>query len=156
MKTYLPHYFKKIGIIIVLIAIALSFIAGANETEKGIIEGGNFAQSVDAFTNTKDIPSLTYVEIISPRTANTLNWISIVFSISGFLMYIFSSEKTEDEFIQKLRYQSLEKSLLITWFVALLLFIFKQVEFEAFYILQIQLIAYVFIFHRYKTRYLTD
>ncbi len=155
MKTYLPHYFKKIGIIIVLIAIALSFIAGANETEKGIIEDGNFAQSVNAFTNTKDVP-MTYVEIISPGTANTLNWISIVFSMSGFLMYIFSSEKTEDEFIQKLRYQSLEKSLLITWLVALLFFIFRQVEFEAFYILQIQLIAYVFIFHRYKTRYLTD
>ena len=99
---------------------------------------------------------MTYVEIISPGTANTLNWISIVFSMSGFLMYIFSSEKTEDEFIQKLRYQSLEKSLLITWLVALLFFIFRQVEFEAFYILQIQLIAYVFIFHRYKTRYLTD
>lgn len=155
MKTYLPHSFKKIGIIIVLIAIALSFIAGANEMEKGCIEDGNFVNSFHPFPNTKDVP-MTYVEIISPGTANTLNWISIVFSMSGFLMYIFSSEKTEDEFIQKLRYQSLEKSLLITWLVALLFFIFRQVKFEAFYILQIQLIAYVFIFHRYKTRYLTD
>jgi amino acid permease len=155
MKTYLPYRFKKIGIIIVLIAIALSFIAGANEMEKGCIEGGNFVNSAHPFPNIKDVPSV-YVEIISPGTANTLNWISIVFSMSGFLMYIFSSEKIEDEFIQKLRYQSLEKSLIITWFVALLFFIFKQVEFEAFYVLQIQMIAYVIIFHRYKQQYLTN
>ncbi len=155
MKTYLPYSFKKIGIIIVLAAIAISFVAGANDMEKGYIKGCNFVNSFNPFPNTKEI-SLTYEEIVSPGTANTLNWISIVFSISGFLLYIFSSEKTEDEFIRKLRYQSLEKSLIITWFVALLFFIFKQVAFEAFYVLQIQLIAYVLIFHRYKVKYLAN
>jgi len=155
MKTYLPYSFKKIGIIIVLAAIAISFVAGANDMEKGYIEGYNFGNSVSPSSNAKET-SLTYEEIVSPRTANTLNWISIVFSISGFLLYIFSSEKTEDEFIRKLRYQSLEKSLIITWFIALLFFIFKQVDFEAFYILQIQLIAYVLIFHRYKVKYLAN
>ena len=155
MKTYLPHAYKKVGIIVVLMAIALSFMAGANGMEKGYIEGYNLGYSINPSMNTEETP-LTYKEILSPATANTLNWISIVFSISGFLMYIFSSEKTEDEFIQKLRYQSLEKSLLITWFVALLFFIFRQMEFEAFYVLQIQLITYVIIFHRYKTKYLTS
>jgi amino acid permease len=155
MKTYLPYSFKKIGIIVVLVAIVLSFIAGINSFEKGAVEGGNFAQSINQSINIKNVP-LTYQRIISPKLANTLNWISIILSFSGFLMYIFSSEKTEDEFIRKLRYQSLEKSLLITWLVALLFFIFKQVEFEAFYILQIQLIAYVFIFHHYKAKFLIN
>ncbi len=155
MKTYLPYSFKKVGIIVVLIAIVLSFIAGANEIEKGYIEGYNSGNSINTSINTEEVP-LTYKEIISPNTANTFNWISIVFSISGFLLYIFSSEKTEDEFIRKLRYQSLEKSLIITWFVALLFFIFKQVEFQAFYILQIQLLTYVFIFHYYKTKFSTN
>jgi len=155
MKTYLPYHFKKIGIIIVFIAIFLSFIAGINSFERGFVEGSNFAQSINQSANTGET-ALTYKEIISPKLANTLNWVSIVLSFSGFLMYIFSREKIEDELIQKLRYQSLEKSLLITWFVALLFFIFKRVEFEAFYILQIQLIAYVFIFHHYKAKFLIN
>ncbi|HDL01369.1 MAG TPA: hypothetical protein ENH23_03965 [candidate division Zixibacteria bacterium] len=159
MKTYLPYHFKKIGIIIVLLGIILSLVAGVNDMEKGFVEGyvgrENLRKGIDTSSHTRE-PTLTYKQILSPKLVNTLNWISMVVSFSGFLMCIFSSEKIEDEFVQKLRYQSLEKSLIITWFVALVFFIFKQVEFEAFYILQIQLIAYVIIFHRYKLKYLTN
>lgn len=155
MKTYLPYCCKRVGVIIVFVAIAVSFAAGINSIEKGYVKGYNFSQSIGN-TNVGTISPLIYKEIISPELSSTLNWISITLSFSGFLMYIFSREKTEDEFIQKLRYQSLEKSLLITWFVALLFFIFKQVDFEAFYILQIQLIAYVFIFHHYKAKFLIN
>jgi len=155
MKTYLPYCCKKVGIIIVIMAIIISFMANANEIERGYIKGYNSASSLDRSINTEEVP-LTYQEVISPKLADTLNWISILMSFSGFLMYIFSKEKIEDELIQKLRYQSLEKSLLITWLIAMLFFIFRQVAFEAFYILQIQLLAYVFIFHHYKVKFLVN
>jgi amino acid permease len=156
MKTYLPYHFKKIGIIVVLLGIVLSFVAGINDMEKGFIEGYNSASGIDNPTSYNQESTKTYKQILPQKLVKTLNWVSIVVSFSGFLLYIFSSEKTEDEFIQRLRYQSLEKSLIITWVVALLFFIFRQVEFEAFYVLQIQMIAYVIIFHRYKLKYLTN
>jgi len=156
MKTYLPYQFKKIGIIIVLLGIVLSFAAGANDMEKGFVDGYNWASVIDSPTNYNIGLTRSYKQILSPKLANTLNWISMVVSFSGFLLYIFSREKIEDEFIRKLRYQSMEKSLIISWLVALGFFVFRQVEFEAFYILQVQLITYVIIFHHYKLKYLTN
>ncbi len=150
MKTYFPFCCKRAGTIIVLIAILFSMAAGINSFEKGYVEGYNAGMGIN---NTKK-GSATYEEIISPELSNTLNWISITLSFGGFLLYIFSKEKIEDEFLQKLRYMSLEKSLIFTWIFALiLLLINRSANFKVFYILQLQLIAYVLIYHYYKVKF---
>ncbi len=153
MKTYLPYCCKRVGVIIVFVAISVSFAAGINSFEKGYVKGYNFSQSIDN-TNVGPIGSLIYKEIISPELSNTLNWISITLSFGGFLLYIFSKEKIEDEFLQKLRYMSLEKSLILTWLFALIfLIVNRSADFKVFYILQLQLIAYVLIYHHYKMKF---
>ena len=143
MKTYLPYYCKKIGVAFVIIAFILSFIANINDFCTGFREGYNESQSINEVNET--------IQIISDNLGKVLTWISLSISFSGFLLYMFSSEKIEDEFIQKLRYMSLAKSLLITWIIAsILLIINGEVKLEGFYILQFQLIIYVVIYNYYK------
>jgi hypothetical protein len=143
MKTYLPYYFKKIGISLVIIAFILSIIASINSLGNGFADGWNDAKS--------EITVASDFKIISSETSKTLTWISLSFSFSGFLLYMFSKEKTEDEFIQTLRYMSLAKSLIVTWIVtSILLIINSGVRLEGFYILQFQLVVYVIIFNYYK------
>jgi hypothetical protein len=148
MKTYLPHYFKKIGIALVIIAFIVSAIANINNIRNGYAAGYNSAKvNIDKSQNIK----LTESALISTELENTLTWISLSLSFSGFLLYIFSKEKIEDEFIQKLRYNSLGRSLLYTWIIATILFIINgAVKLEGFYILQFQLILYVLIYNYYK------
>lgn len=143
MKTYLPYYCKKIGIALVIVAFILSIIANINDLCNGFMDGWNEARST--------ITEEANFNIISTDSSKTLTWISLSFSFSGFLLYMFSKEKMEDEFIQKLRYMSLAKSLLITWIIAsILLIINGEVKLEGFYILQFQLIIYVVIYNYYK------
>lgn len=143
MKTYLPYYFKKIGISLVIVAFILSIIANINSLGNGFTDGWNDALSANT--------TAANFSIISNDSSKALTWISLSFSFCGFLLYMFSKEKTEDEFIQTLRYMSLSKSLIATWIVAsILLIINSGVKLEGFYILQFQLIVYVIIFNYYK------
>jgi len=152
MKTYLPYCCKKTGVIIVFFAIVVSFIAGINDFEKGVVDGYNSGQSLDS-VNTH----MTYKQIISSDLSNTLNLVGSVLSFGGFLLYIYSKEKIEDELLQKLRAMSLEKSLIFTWFAAFVFLIIKgNIDFEAFYILQVQLFSYVLIYHYYKAKFLVN
>ena len=129
MKTYLPYYCKKIGIALVIVAFILSIIANINDLCNGFMDGWNASQST--------IKEAADFNIISTDSGKTLTWISLFLSFSGFLLYMFSKEKIEDEFIQKLRFMSLAKSLLITWIIAsILLIINGEVKLEGFYILQ--------------------
>ena len=157
MKTYLPYFYKKAGVIIVIVAIAVSFIAGINKYEKAYIKGYNYGYSNSGVYIDSESTPLTYKEIISPELSNTLNWLGSILAFGGFLLYIFSKEKIDDEFLQKLRAMSLEKSLIFTWLVAFVFLIIKRnIDFEAFYILQIQLLSYVLIYHFYKRKFLAN
>ena len=148
MKTYLPHYFKKIGISFVIVAAILSTIANINDFINGCNDGWNKGWNSPHSTT---VIEKSNVEIISIELGKTLTWISLLVSFSGFLMYMFSKEKIEDEFVQKLRYMSLGKSLLITWIIASLLFLINgDIKLEGFYILQFQLIVYVIIYYHYR------
>jgi len=156
MKTYLPYGYKKTGVIIVIVAIAVSFIAGINDFEKGLMGYSYDYSNSGVYTDSGSTYS-NYKEIISPELSNTLNWVGSILAFGGFLLYIFSKEKIEDEFLQKLRAMSLEKSLIFTWLVVFVFLIIKRnIDFEAFYILQIQLFSYVLIYHFYKSKFLAN
>ncbi len=149
MRTYLPYFFKKIGIAFVITAFIISIIANINDLCNGWVDGRNSAHSNNH--NSTQVIELSDYNIISTDLGKTLTWISLSFSFSGFLLYMFSKEKIEDEFIQKLRYMSLAKSLLLTWIIASILFIINgKIKLEGFYILQFQLIIYVVIYNYYK------
>jgi len=145
MKTYFPYYFRKIGIVLIIIAMGLSFYANINDFLIGYQDGFNSSKKAGE--------SLIQIEtnIISQKTANTFTWISLAFSFTGFLMYMFSREKVEDEFIQKLRFKSLANSLLFTWILVSPFIIFgSSYHPEGLYILQLQLFLYVVIYNYYK------
>jgi len=80
MKTYLPYFCKKIGIILVIIAFIPSIIANINEFCNGFIGGYN-----------ADEPTMTETanfKIISTSLGKTLTWISLSFSFRGFFLYL--------------------------------------------------------------------
>ncbi|GET34977.1 hypothetical protein PbJCM13498_38400 [Prolixibacter bellariivorans] len=149
MKTYLPYYFRRIGIAFVFVAVVLSTIANIDAAVSGFQRG---------YRNGHNVLEHSYVEgksanhqIISAELKKTLTWVSLSFSFAGFLLYMFSKEKVEDEFIERLRYMSLAKSLLITWLItSALLIIHGELQLEGFYILQFQLFLYVVIYNYYK------
>lgn len=148
MKPYLPYFFKKVGIVFVLIAIILSMISGVNDFRQGFEEGYRAASHSEL---QGVVQNDSESEVISPELVKTLTWISLACSFSGFLLYMFSREKMEDEFIQKLRLMALAKSLLLTWITASVLFVINgDLKLEGFYILQFQLIVYVMIYNYYK------
>lgn len=143
MKSYLPYYFKRVGISLVVIAFVLSCIASVNDIIAGWQDG---RMAYHNTTNTRSV-----INIISQESVTLLTWVSLIVSFSGFLCYMFSKEKEEDEFIQKLRHVSLAKSILITWIIASILFIINgDIKLEGFYILQFQLIVYVIVYNYYK------
>ena len=160
MKTYFPYFFRKIGIVLVFISFIVSLAAGANALATGFEQGINFGK-----TNSPELyPNIHidenhniyrhYNTVISPKISHTLMWIGISMSFVGFLLYLFSKERMEDELIQKIRSLSLEKSLIFTWALVFILLLFKVIYgFSPFLLLQIQLVVYVILYQHYKLKY---
>jgi len=149
MKTYFPYYFRKIGIAFVIIAFGLSFYANINDFVEGFNEGRANSTKISKHEHEQLIQKEYH--IITDKRSQTFIWISLSFSFAGFLLYMFSKEKIEDEFIQKLRFMSLAKSLLFTWFFVSPFIIFgSKYHPEGLYILQLQLFLYVIIYNYYK------
>jgi hypothetical protein len=143
MKSYLPYYFKHLAFILIALAFVLSILGNLNDSTAAFKAGWNH----EPITSTNKY----YTEIITSATENTLITLSLICSFCGFLMYMFSKEKDEDEFIQQLRYTSLAKSLLFTWILASILFLINgDIKMEGFYILQFHLIAYTLVYNYYK------
>ena len=151
MKTYFPYYFRKIGIAFVIIALGLSIYANINDCIKGWNEGRIDAMNVSKQKKQELKSNLQEPNIIPEERSKKFIWISLTFSFAGFLLYMFSKEKIEDEFIQKLRFISLAKSLLFTWIFITPFIIFDlRYKIDGLYILQFQLIFYVIIYNYYK------
>lgn len=150
MKTYLPHYFKQIGILFVFIAIVFSFIGEIDVHKEsfieGFTEGSNFARGLAGKSEiTHPDPSIN--PDLTKEVYDMYIMISLFFSITGFVMYLFSKEKIDDEFIQQLRLKSIFQTLIATWFIyGLFKLIFRDYQLDGIYILQLQLIVYVIIY----------
>lgn len=155
MKTYLPHYFKTIGILFVFIAIAFSIIGEIDGHRqafmKGVAEGSNFSQGLNGLPEL-DIPTPKLKPYLTKEESDMYIMISLFFSISGFLMYLFSKEKIDDEYIQHIRLKSIFQSLLVSWLIyAAVKLIFPKYQLDGIYILQMQLIVYVILFRHNKS-----
>jgi len=152
MKTYLPHYFKRIGILFVFIAIVLSCIGAVDDFRQGWVDGGNSADH--GYKELKAHPELyqTINPYLTDEEVKLYVSISLLFSILGFLMYLFSKEKIDDEYIQHIRLKSIFQSLLVSWLIyAAVKLIFPKYQLDGIYILQMQLIVYVILFQHNKS-----
>jgi len=140
-KTYLfPTYFKKIGWIIVLANLLFILICYTikQDLELEFKTIALVANSNNNFLGT----DLTFFTIAKTNFMLTL---FPVFMIVGFLFIAFSKEKDEDEYISKIREQSLVWSVLITSLILILsiLFIYGWL---ALYIFWFDFLLFILVF----------
>jgi len=133
IKTFLPNYTKKIAFALYLVAVVFSCIANVDS-----FLSGYHAASTKAEYNPENI---TY-DSIPNNLEKRYTWISLAFSFTGLLMYIFSKEKVEDEYMQLLRIKALTWSIVLTWLAVIFTMIFIT-PLEGLYVLQFQLVAFL-------------
>lgn len=147
MKTYFPYYFKRIGILFVFVAFILSFIGNIDDFRRGFYEGWNDARKGIEYKEMQETQGDHLKLYFTKEEAKP--WItgSLVLSILGFTLYLFSKEKIEDEFYQQLRSKSLIQALFVTWiFTGVMYWLGPDYELKGFYILQLHLIFFTIIY----------
>ncbi len=116
-KFLLPNKFKSVGWLILLFSILLwVYVAFILKDEIAILQ-----TSVFSIIGSELLKPTEYFSIIQTNLTYTLIGILFIF---GGLLVVFSKEKTEDEFISKLRLVSFQWSFLINYILLFFLFIF--------------------------------
>lgn len=139
MKTnyLLPYRFKIVGWCLLLPAILLGFIYLFVNNEPAFLECKVFAFSaVDIFAKPKTLEFITN---------NIFDEIIAFFILLGALFVSFSKEKQEDEYIAKIRLDSLLWATYINYAV-LLLTIFFLYGFTFFWVLIFNMFTILFVF----------
>lgn len=146
MKTYFPYYFKRIGVLFVFIAIGLSFYGGIDNNQKSFIEGWNHAE-YGSFEKLPSDMQAKFTPYFENEEEKPWLYASLILSIAGFVLYLFSKEKVEDEFYQQLRAKCLTQALLFTWLITgFICIVLPTYELDGFYILQLHLILYTLLY----------
>ncbi|WP_321307811.1 hypothetical protein [Marinifilum fragile] len=146
MKTYFPYYFKKVGILFVFIAIILSCVFAVDDFNRGFISAAKDL-SISSLENPNLDNILKYTPYFTNEEAKPWLNASLILSLIGFTLYLFSKEKIEDEFYQQLRSKSLIQALFVTWiFTGLMYWLGPDYEVKGFYILQLHLIFFTIIY----------
>lgn len=115
-KLLLPNYYKRIGLVVLLVSTALWIYVALSGNDQFIPETNFFAVvNGDAMGKSK------YFNMDKLNLTYTL--IGALF-ISGSLLIAFAREKTEDEYIMKLRLSSFQWAVLVNYVLLLLMFLF--------------------------------
>ncbi len=112
MKTnfLFPHRFKTIGWIIFIPSVVLGILYLFFDFTPDILSSkALFIESSDMFSMTNN---------------NLIDEISGVLIITGLLMIAFSKEKTEDEYIARIRLESLVRAVYINYIILIIGMIF--------------------------------
>ncbi|WP_298997198.1 hypothetical protein [uncultured Tenacibaculum sp.] len=104
----LPNWCKKLGFIIFLIGASVSMYEGFMEGLTGAPSDSGQFDSVKNYLGEKAI-----------------HWFDIL-SILGMIIYIFSKEKVEDDYINKLRLESYQMTALLGLSVTIVLYAFSE------------------------------
>ena len=130
----LPHYFKWIGITIFFTGLIISAI---DDGRQGFINGWN-----DAI----DDPSERIETEFNPVFPKRISHIADYMSLFGLLFYILSKNKIEDEFIQKLRYESAFFVFTLSILILLIIYAFNDdFKVSPSDFLSLQMIAYLIV-----------
>lgn len=98
---FLPNYFKKVGIL-------LFIVAGIPAMKKGFIEGRNAADGIPAPESFEVFSLFGYI-----ITEPIYNLFSLL-GVAGLLIYFFSKEKLMDEYLVRLRLESVQLTFILT------------------------------------------
>lgn len=132
----LPNWCKKAGVMLFLIAVFFSCYEGFME---GINGEPRNSGKYDLFTNYfgKEV----------------MHWFNIL-SILGMIIYAFSKEKIEDDYINKLRLESYQITAIIGLAITIFLYAFsKNYKLSLDYFINIFLIIYLITFALKKRVY---
>ena len=132
----LPNWCKKLGFLLFIVCIVISgyegfmkgFTAAASESKEFVFFGNYFSESF-----------LHFLEVLS---------------ILGMIIYMFSREKIEDDYINKLRLESYQLTAIMGLVVTIMLYTFsKDLELTLDYFLILFLWTYLIIFALKKRTY---
>lgn len=146
-KLLLPHKFKRLGWIILLISTLL-WIYQEISGEKGL----TFTTKVFAVIGENILGKTSMFKFVETDIVNTIIG-SLV--IIGGMMVGFSKEKNEDEFIASLRQTSLLWAVLVNYLLLLFMFLFiyglsflNVMLYNMFTVLLIYIIRFNFLIYR--------
>jgi len=150
MKTYLPYHMRKIGISLFILGASITFTGEIDDFMAGFTAGFNettLGESISYEEGLKIWEKQNNGLIFSEAERSQWGLVGFILSLSGLLIYIFSKEKIEDEFISHIRGKSMIKSVAITWTLFLLLKFFNWDEtISALEIMQLQILVYILIY----------
>ncbi|RIJ49484.1 hypothetical protein D1614_08065 [Maribellus luteus] len=130
----LPHYFKWIGIALFFLGL---FTGAIDDGRKGFIEGYN-----DAIDDPSDRIEINFERILPKSITHLADFLSM----AGLLIYVLSKNKREDEFMQKLRYESAFLVMVLSLTVILIFYGFNpDFKLDPSTLLSLQMIAYLII-----------
>lgn len=115
-KLLLPNYYKMIGLVVLLISTALWIYVVVSGNDLLIPETNMFAM-----VNGDGIGKNKYFTLAKVNLTYTLTG---VLFIAGSLLIAFSREKTEDEYIMKLRLSSFQWAVLVNYLLLIFMFLF--------------------------------
>lgn len=115
--AFLPNYFKKIGIICFLTAIAVTIIATA-VTGTGVLS---------AYSHEDDISFISAYEMAQEFSQKN-TWVTQLSSILLMLsmaIYMLAKEKIDDEYMDIMRWESLRLSIIISIVITVVCILFS-------------------------------
>jgi len=128
----LPHVFKQIGLTVFLIGFVVSMI---DDGRHGFIDGWNEARSIGE----DEIP---FVRIMPDFVSKLADYATML----GLLLYILAKNRSEDEFAQKLRYESAYIVLVVSIFLVFILYIIdSEINLSPSTVLMLQMVFYLIV-----------
>lgn len=115
-KLLLPNYYKMIGLVVLLVSTALWIYIAVSGNDLLIPETNMFTMVNGDVTGKSKYFTIDKVNL-------TYTLIGVLF-IAGSLLIAFSREKTEDEYIMKLRLSSFQWAVLVNYILLLIMFLF--------------------------------
>ncbi|MCU4156701.1 hypothetical protein J1N10_11995 [Carboxylicivirga sp. A043] len=146
MKTFLPYIFRKIGIALFFISFIVSIIASIDDA---IIAGEEKFEKISQKYDTNELEKQNGPSnlLLTNNQRRNLKNAGFILALAGLLLYSFSKEKVDDEFLQKLRANALLKSFITSWLIFALVMLIKQsTKADLLGILQIQMFVYVIVY----------
>jgi hypothetical protein len=142
----LPNWGKKLGFLVFVISVLITstFI----ESRKSFFEGYNAGLVLE--NEILNLEPILFERVLGPES---LHFFSVLIII-GLIIYMFSKEKVEDDYIDKLRLESFQLTSLISLAASVILYIaFKTMKLELDYFALIYLIIYLNIFALKKRQF---
>jgi hypothetical protein len=135
----LPNWGKKLGFLVFVISVLIT--ATFIENRKSFFEGYNAGLGLE-----NEILNLEPILFERVFGSESLHFFSVLIII-GLILYMFSEEKVEDAYIDKLRLESFQLTSLISLATSVILYmVFKTMKLELDYFVLIFLIIYLNIF----------